>query len=283
MTRNEADKLERCIYSILNTVLIDVEIYIVDNASSDPKHLLILSKLKLLDGVKVIHNSTNRWVLGLNKTITEVKNTHGGEYFFLTDGDIDFTECMPTQCWLTFLITKMNANKFIGKLGFSLSWHYLEKYEELSDILLQERNLYSETKKIDELYISQIDTTATIFRWDWSVEGSSLLYPLHIKYLRPELYSCRTSRDICVEHLGWEDYQFRAVEQEYLDEKVMCFTVVGGHIKQNILNQCSKRVKLFNYLLAIPFKRIWAIRRYWFVLMYCFRKSRKGFDGQISK
>jgi glycosyltransferase involved in cell wall biosynthesis len=283
MTRNEGENLERCIHSILDTVLIDVKVYIVDNASTDINHLAILDKLCLMDKVHVVRNMHNRWVLGLNETISKIKKYHGGKYFLLTDGDIDFSQCMPGQCWLTFLKNQMDNKPIIGKLGISLSWEYLQKNDVLNHILKQEEKLYSESKKIDQLYISQVDTTATIFRWDWSVEKSSHLYPLHINYLRPELYSCRTSRDVCVEHLGWEGYHSGLLSKQHINEKVKCFTIVGGHLKKDILNQASKKIRLFHYLFATPFKRVWAIRRYWHVNKYCLLKSRSGFDGQTSK
>lgn len=281
MTRNENKLLERCIYSIIETITVDYEIYIIDNNSTDRLHLKILDELSLINNVNVIKNKKNSWILGLNKTIEEVRNKHKSKYFFLTDGDIDFSQCQAKPCWLSYLVNKMEINCSIGKIGLSLSWSLLESNNDLSNILEQEKNLYS-NKKIDDLFVAAVDTTATLFRFDWSVEGSSSLYPDHMRYLRPELYSCRTSRDIIVEHMGWETYKIGVLNRNDIDSKIKCFTFIGGFIKEEILSQASIKIKYLYKILHKPVLYFWMLRRYYFLFKYVIHYGRRGFFGQGS-
>lgn len=281
MTRNEGKFLERCVRSIQETVTTEYKIYIVDNASNDPEHLDILDKLESKLGVCVIRNKHNLWVLGLNSLLRKLKKESNSKYFFLTDGDIDFSNCMKGECWLNYLVSLMNRNISIGKLGISLSWDYLEKTPDLVNILEQEKLLYNNSKKINELYVSPVDTTATLFRFDWSVEASSLFYPDHMRYLRPELYSCRTSRDVLVEHLGWLNYKNNNIPRNLINQKVMCFTLVGGYIKKEVLETASLKYKVFNKLFGRLIFRLWVIRRLLKTNIYSLIRSRKGFDGHF--
>ena len=58
---------------MLKTVSIGIDIYIIDNNSKDKAHIEILDDLDLLHNVEVIRNRKNHWVLGLNKTISNIK------------------------------------------------------------------------------------------------------------------------------------------------------------------------------------------------------------------
>ncbi|EPZ8358847.1 glycosyltransferase family A protein [Enterobacter hormaechei] len=282
MTRNEGVFLSRCIESMISNVSIDIHIYIVDNNSSEEDHLTILGQLqkKYKSIISVINNNSNRWVLGLNKTLEKIKKTHNSPYFFITDGDIDFSICKARPCWLTYLIEQMEKNIIVGKIGYSLDWDYLSKQENLKGILLQEKSLYNENRKINDLYIAQVDTTATLFRWDWSMEGNGKLFPDHMRYLRPELYSCRTNKNLVVEHLGWMNYQKNALSQENIDSKVICFTIVGAALKKEILCQASLSARIFFVLFNRLFQVFWISRRYWYLLKYIYCKGRRLFDGQ---
>ncbi|GKR36847.1 hypothetical protein KAM471_26110 [Aeromonas caviae] len=101
MTRNDGHFLKQCVESIINTVTIPVTIYIIDNHSDSPEHHAILNDLKArFEHVELVLNKKNLWILGLNKTIEKIKNTHDGKYFFLTDADIDFSDCQAKPCWL---------------------------------------------------------------------------------------------------------------------------------------------------------------------------------------
>lgn len=281
MTRNDGHFLKQCVESIINTVTIPVTIYIIDNHSDSPEHHAILNDLKArFEHVELVLNKKNLWILGLNKTIEKIKNTHDGKYFFLTDADIDFSDCQAKPCWLSYLIEKLDSNVSIGKMGISLSWDYLEKNLDLAPILEQEQKLYSERLKINDLYVSPVDTTATLFRFDWSIESSGFFYPDHMRYLRPELYSCRTPRDILVEHLGWYAYNKRElISTKSINSKVLCFALVGGSVKNSILDLASKRYALFYRLCSGWFMKVWILRRYFFLLKYILVKGRKKFDG----
>lgn len=279
MTRNENEFLEQCIYSIINTVTVNYHIYIIDNASNNKDHLAILEKLDKLEKITVIRNKKNEWILGLNPYLKNIKNKHKSKYFYLTDGDIDFSKCKAKPCWLSYSINLMENNYALGKIGLSLSWDYLEKNPELNNILLQEQSLYTD-KKIDELYIAFVDTTATLFRWDWSIEESSKFYPDHMRYLRPELYSCRTPKNITVEHLGWKKYNKNLPQKSDIDDKIKCFVKVGGYIKEETLEQASKKVRFIYKYTHKSVLNMWILRRYFYLLKFVLIKGRRHFQGQ---
>lgn len=282
MTRNEGEYLLRCINSMIKTVSIDVHIYIVDNCSDDFEHISILKKIEtdFTNDVTVIWNYSNRWILGINKTLQLIANTHSSPYFFMTDGDISFQNCKARPCWLTYLIKKMDENLVVGKIGYSLDWHYLSCNPEMSDILRQEKSLYDDDRKINSLYIAQVDTTAALYRWDWSIESNGKFYPDHMRYLRPEYYSCRTDKTLVVEHLGWYKYKINSLPRSTINSKVVCFTLVGASLKDEILAQASFLPRLFFRILSRPIQIFWILRRYYFLLKYIWLKGRKSFDGQ---
>lgn len=282
MTRNDGLFLKQCVESIINTVTIPITIYIIDNHSDSPEHHAILNDLKAqFDNIELVLNKKNLWILGLNNTIQKIKLIHRSKYFFLTDADIDFSNCKARPCWLSYLMQQLEKNVSIGKLGISLSWDYLEKNSELKEILKQENSLYSEKYKINDLYVSFVDTTATLFRNDWSIEPSSCFYPDHMRYLRPELYSCRTSRYITVEHLGWHLYiNAEKLTAQHINSKIRCFTLVGGDVKKEILKLGDMRYQVFYKIFSKTIKRVWFIRRYYYLLRYIFRKGIVHFDGQ---
>lgn len=281
MTRNDGHFLKQCVESIINTVTIPITIYIIDNHSDSPEHQDILNDLKArFDNIELVLNKKNLWVLGLNKTIEKIKATHNSKYFFLTDADIDFSGCPAKPCWLSYLIKRLDNNVSIGKIGISLSWNYLEQHDELRQILEQEKALYSESHKIDDLYVSAVDTTASLFRFDWSLESSSFFYPDHMRYLKPELYSCRTPKNISVEHLGWLLYNKKeSLSLKNVNSKVLCFTFLGGSIKDTILSSSSIHYALFYKLFSRLFFVLWMSRRYVYLFKYIMNKGRKKFYG----
>lgn len=282
MTRNDGFLLKQCIESIIKTVTIDATIYIIDNNSDSVEQHSILNDLAVkYSNVRLVFNKTNLWVIGLNTTINKIKLEHKSDFFFLTDADIDFSHCTAKPCWLSYLVEQLERNISIGKLGLSLSWDYLEGKSELNAILKQEKSLYSEKHKINDLYVSFVDTTATLFRNDWSIDPSSGLYPDHMRYLRPELYSCRTSRDVTVEHLGWHLYiNTEKMTTQHINSKIKCFTLVGGDVKKEILKLGDRRYRIFYKTLSKTIRRMWYIRRYYFLFRYIFKKGIIHFDGQ---
>lgn len=284
MTRNESNYLKKCVESIINTVTIPYHIYIIDNKSSEAKHNEILAKIEqnYSKKINVIRNKSNLWILGLNKTLLELFAEKKQKYFFLTDGDIDFSACQAKPCWLSYLVSAMDNNTCIGKIGITLNWDYISGRKELSAIYQQEKNLYNENKKINDLYVSPVDTTAALFRWDWSIEGKPGLYPDHIRYLRPELYSCRTPFNINVIHMGWFQYGEIPVDKRNIKEKIACFTLVGGDVKDEVLNQTTVFYRLLYKCLSGPMKKLWYFRRYYYLLRYMLLKGIRQFDGQNS-
>lgn len=281
MTRNDVHFLKLCVESIINTVTIPVTIYIIDNHSDSLEHHAILKDLAVrFDNIKLVFNKRNLWVLGLNDTIKKIKSIHQSKYFFLTDADIDFSHCKAKPCWLSYLIHQLEKNVAIGKLGISLSWDYLQENPELATILEQEHSLYSERHKIEDLYVSFVDTTATIFRCDWSIEKTGCFFPDHMRYLRPELYSCRTPKDIVVEHLGWYNYNNQLnVNKQQINSKVLCFTLFGGSVKDTILDMADKKYSFFYKLCSNFIRRVWVLRRIYFLFKYFLFKARIKLDG----
>ncbi|MHA6604768.1 glycosyltransferase family 2 protein [Photobacterium damselae] len=279
MTRNENEFLFQCVDSIINTVTIDYHIYVIDNNSDNNEHLETLDKLEENEKITVLRNDDNKWILGLNRHLDYIKSRHNSKYFYLTDGDIDFSLCKAKPCWLSYSINLMENNCSLGKIGLSLSWDYLRQHESLKNILLQEESLYT-NNKINELYVSFIDTTATLFRWDWSIEESAKFYPDHMRYLRPELYSCRTPKDIVVEHLGWTKYNCNFLPKSDIDEKVKCFMMVGGYVKDETLFQASTHIKYLYKLSHKLILKIWILRRYFYLFKYIIKKGRRHFQGQ---
>ncbi|EFJ2910225.1 glycosyltransferase family A protein [Escherichia coli] len=279
MTRNDGVYLQDCLNSILKNTVYPFNLYVIDNNSSDKLHLKILEEYKTRQNVNVIRNKSNLWVLGLNKHLEKVKKESDSSYFVLTDGDIIFPEPGINGCWLTQLVIYMDTYKCIGKIGMSLNWDSIRDdpfYEEIYD---QEKKLYNNNKKIENLYISPVDTTAAIYRWDWSIEGYKF-YPDHIRYLRPELYSCRTPKEFNAKHLGWLVYKNnngQAIKK--LDEKIKCFTLVGADIKKTQLKKASLKVRMFNSLCGKPIKYFWSMRRILYTIFYTLKKGIWLYDN----
>lgn len=284
MTRNDSSYLFKCVKSIISTIRVDYVITIVDNNSDDIEHISILKKLEKHENVNIVYNKSNNWILGLNEVLSK-SSKFSNDYFFITDGDIDFTKCtvpLEYDCWMSYLLSIMDGNCSIGKIGLSLDWSFIEK-NNMCGILEQEKTLYSEDKKIGNLYVSAVDTTACLFRKNWSVEEKGLLYPDHMRYIKPELYSCRTSRDICVEHLGWFDYKTKSQSKMHINEKVKCFTLVGGTLKDEIVALADFRYRLMYRLLSKPIFKFWVIKRIYYATSYFIKKVTKLYFGHDSK
>ncbi|WP_318489701.1 glycosyltransferase family A protein [Photobacterium leiognathi] len=278
MTRNEEYDLEVCINTLRDKLhsKIAYKIFIVDNNSNNNEHIKLLNKYKNYNDIQVFFNNENKWILGINKYLDEILKDSNG-YFFLTDGDIDFS-IAPDDIF-EYLISTMNKNCCIGKIGISLDWSFLQGDVKFNSILKQEKELYNENRKINELYISPVDTTAAIYRVNWSFSGDSKFYPDHIRYLKPELYSCRTPRDILVRHIGWEHYFNKNISCEDINEKVKCFTFVSGFLKSEIVDQASIKMRVFNKILWKPINIFWVFRRYYFLMKYVLVKGRRKFEN----
>ncbi len=277
MTRNENHLLRTCIDSILQTTKCPFHIYVVDNNSKDVEQQTILNEYASHQNISVLKNENNLWVLGLNNHLDKIKKNAGSEYFVLTDGDIEFRNKNESTCWLSDLIELMSEYKCIGKIGLSLEWDLIAKDEFYREIYEQEKKLYNEIQKIGPLYISPVDTTAAIYRWDWSITGYKF-YPDHIRYLRPELYSCRTPRDFTVAHHGWINYKSE-LDLSKLEEKIKCFTIMGADLKKTQLQQVSAKTRFFYQALAKPMKIFWGMRRRYYLLQYFLRKGMRKFDN----
>jgi glycosyltransferase involved in cell wall biosynthesis len=285
MTKDDGLFLERCVDSIIETVSMDYKVYIVDNGSSTKLHADILDKLEKIDSVTVIRNYLNLWVIGLNKLLGSLYKERSSDYFILTDADIVFPSYVSDyKCWLEYLVCKMDKNACVGKLGLSLNWDILHENNELNYILKQEESLYNEKRMISDLFISPVDTTAAIYRWNWSIAGGHKFFPLHMTYLRPELYSCRTPRSILAEHIGWElyrdDYNKSSIfSSSLINSKVLCFSLVAGDIKKTTLKQADILYRLFYKVVRNPMKVYWVSKRICHGIIYHFRKCLRKYDN----
>lgn len=277
MTRNENDLLKTCIDSILQTTKYPFHIYVVDNNSQDAEQQSILKEYASHQNISVLKNKSNLWVLGLNNHLDKINESSHSKYFVLTDGDIEFRNKNESTCWLSDLVALMEEYKCLGKIGLSLNWDLIADDGFYREIYEQEKNLYVETKKIGPLYISPVDTTAAIYRWDWSITGYKF-YPDHIRYLRPELYSCRTPRDFTVAHHGWLNYKAES-DRTKLEEKIKCFTIMGADLKKTQLQQVSAKIRLFYQALAKPMKVFWGMRRRYYLMKYVLRTGMRKFDN----
>ncbi|EEP9809435.1 glycosyltransferase family 2 protein [Salmonella enterica] len=279
MTRNDGLFLNECVDSIIKNTEYPYNIYIIDNNSSDSQHLQILEELSLLPNVSIFRNKNNLWVLGVNKYLEMINNKCKSPYFVLTDGDIKFPNIESAGCWLTRLVSYMIRYQCVGKIGISLNWELIESDPFYEEIYNQEKRLYHENKKIGELFISPVDTTAAIYRWDWSISGYKF-YPDHIRYLRPELYSCRTPKNFNAFHLGWLNYKKKdSTDIKKLDEKIKCFTIIGADLKKTQIAIASNEIKFFNKIFYRPMKVFWSLRRIIFILFYTFRKGIRCYDN----
>lgn len=277
MTRNENGLLRKCIDSLLQTITCSFHIYIIDNNSNEQEQIGLLNEYSTHENITVIKNNNNLWVLGLNNHLRNIKNLSNSEYFVMTDGDVEFKNNNDTTCWLLDLISYMEQFRCLGKIGISLNWDLIAEDPFYKEIYEQERKLYNEDKKIGPLYISPVDTTAAIYRWDWSITGYEF-YPDHIRYLRPELYSCRTPRTFTAEHHGWINYKLQS-EASKVEEKIKCFTLMGADMKATQLNRVSNKIRVYNKLLARPMKLFWGARRRYFLFKYILRKGMRKFDN----
>lgn len=284
MTRNEGVYLQKCVKSIIDTVSVPYHIYIIDNNSSQKlqNEILVNIENEYADYVTIIRNKYNLWILGLNSTLLKLYLQRTQKYFFLTDGDIDFSSCNAEPCWLSYLVAKMENNISIGKIGLTLNWDYISSQNDLKLIYQQEQGLYNNKKKIEDLFVSPVDTTAALIRWDWSIEGKPSFYPDHIRYLRPELYSCRTPLQINVVHLGWYNYGNNSLSRKSIEEKIKCFILVGGDVKDEILQEARLGYRLLYKLFSGIIKKMWYFRRYYFLFKYILLKGIRIFDGQSS-
>lgn len=277
MTRNENGLLKTCIDSILHTISCPFHIYVIDNNSNEPEQISILDGYSNHEKITVLKNKNNLWVLGLNYHLNKIKKLSNSEYFVMTDGDIEFKNNNDKTCWLSDLISYMEQFRCLGKIGISLNWDLIAEDPFYREIYEQECKLYDEHKKIGPLYISPVDTTAAIYRWDWSITGFNF-YPDHIRYLRPELYSCRTPRSFTADHHGWINYKLEP-ELSKLEEKIKCFTLMGADIKITQLKRVSSKTRFFNQLLAKPMKIFWGMRRRYYLLKYILRKGMRKLDN----
>lgn len=277
MTRNENGFLKKCIESILRTTFCPFHIYIIDNNSDEKEQIEILNEYSTHEKVSVLKNKNNLWVLGLNKHLDVIRKTINSEFFILTDGDIEFKNNNDKVCWLSELIEYMEQYKCIGKIGISLDWNLISDDPFYKEIYEQETKLYDKNSKIGPLFISPVDTTAAIYRWDWSITGYKF-YPDHIRYLRPELYSCRTPRFFTVDHHGWINYKLEP-QQSNLEDKIKCFTLMGADIKKTQLKNIDYKIILFNKFLARPIKVFWGMRRRFYLFKYILCKGMRKFDN----
>ena len=256
LCRNNKRELELCLRSIENRTVYPYEIIIVDNNSSDREMLNYLRELQKIN-IKVHYNRLNLWVLGLNPPLR--KNLSEDDSFYVvSDSDILVPIVKSGVCWLESLVSEMYENLVIGKLGLSLDLSWIAKNESFRETYKRESGYYN-NPKIGENYISPVDTTLAIYRYDYFITSNPQFYPGHGVLARPHYYCCRTSKNLTAKHLGWRSYLSDAGSQSDDISKVICFTILGAYIDDVFLTRLPYfHQKLYRYIRPLA-RCFWAI------------------------
>jgi len=286
LSRNNYTELSATIDSIINNTLFDYRLIIADNNSDDKCTVEYLTKLSL-EGITVFRNKTNLWVLGLNKAIKWIEDNIDHEFIVVSDSDLLMPSIVGNDCWLTHLNTLMHKYPVLGKLGLSLSLDNIRNRPDLKHIYQGEMNYY-EKNLFSDVYLAPVDTTTAIYRKDIFTHGKFRFYPGHGSYIKPYYHVGRVADYEAAYHLGWDNYNANRLVSKNINEKIKCFTIVGGYIDKVVLKRGSLLYRLFYSSMRHVFKGFWAARLFcvWFVyigrngvvnLNEIYKNSKKGY------
>jgi hypothetical protein len=199
---NDLDSLKKCITSIKKETKTEYKLYIVDNNSEKEiqKQIKILFKKK---NCTIIYNPKDNWLLGFNLAIKKIR--YNWDYIILSDADIIFRKTKKNVCWLKHLINELNLNPSIGKLGIRLNTRYIKNKKKFIEIYKRELT-YQKGKKIGNNVIAPTDTTAAIYRKNLFITNKFEMQIGHTNLIKPYYYSCRTSKILECDHIGWCTY-----------------------------------------------------------------------------
>lgn len=280
LTRNESNFLERTVRSIMDRTSCAHEIIICDNSSNQESQISLLNKFES-QGIKIFRNTSNSWVMGLNPALAWVSHHHSQfdpDFCVISDADIEFPLTTTQNCWLRQALEIMRENKFMGKLGLSLSLDEISRHQEFQSIVQSEKS-YQTTLLSPGIYLAPVDTTAAIYRYDSMVTPELRFYPGHNSYIRPDLYVGR-SQHLIAHHMGWEKYGPRHEFNENSRAKIICFSLFGAYVDPLELAKAPFWLKLFRRIVYPLAKILWSSRLLWSWLIFIL-KSRMIYQNRL--
>lgn len=268
LCHNNAKQLGRCVDSIRAATRYPYALHIVDNASTDAALVKLLAEYEAAGDVTVWREGRNRWVLGLNRCLSELEKG-APPYYVVSDADIVFPE-LDSRCWLETLIGCMDEYPFLGKLGIGLSLANIENKPHMQGVLARER-LYSSISLTPEVYLALVDTTAAIYRPDIFAWNKFRFYPGHGSAMKPYYYSGR-HKAVLGYHLGWDTDEYAqdvSAARRDINEKVICFAKYAGSVDALTLRSASSAAAVFYKVVAPLARMYWGLRlaAYWTVFL----------------
>lgn len=253
MSYNDLPCLRLCLRAIVNRTNHPHQLIVVDNASSNRRLQRYLALLSRLTRCRVFINSSNLWVLGLNRPLREALSSLGPDNLFaVSDCDIIVPPPRGGQCWLTRMVATMDTNVCIGKLGLSLDLGYIKSRPQFQATYDQEK-FFLAGPPIADAIVAGVDTTMALYRQSLFVTRQPRFMPGHQSLHRPYYYCCRTQPDFCAKHLSWRGYGSRANED--VVAKLVCMAVLGTSIAPHQLAIAPAGARLL-YRLVKPLARI---------------------------
>lgn len=235
---NQPNVLLMCINSIISNTRYPFRLFVVDNKSDSSAELdHVKNKLAQLPNTYYIQNHRNNWIYGFNLALKH-QDWVQGKYYVFSDADIIFPEPRDGNCWLTEMLSEMNQNRCIGKLGLNLSLDNIKENKSLEKTYNLEKNLLL-GPRIGVNLIAPVDTTAAIYRHDYFIFGFRFRIG-HARLFRPHYYTCRTSSELTCVHKGWDFYPGSAHEltdKLSLRSKALAMSKMGAYIAPEILNK----------------------------------------------
>jgi glycosyltransferase involved in cell wall biosynthesis len=253
LCRNNARQLLACVKSLRTATRYEYALHIVDNGSTDATHMGALASIESVGDVHIWRESTNRWILGLNRCLSHIEKTKP-KYCVVSDADIAFP-VLEGKCWLELLVDSMDNYPFLGKLGASLSLSNIADKPHLAPILERER-LYRTIDLAPDVFLALVDTTVAIYRPDMFVWGHLRFYPGHGSAMKPYYYAGR-HKAVQVYHLGWDEEEYSGADLsrlKHIDDKVKCFAKYGGFADPVTLRAVSRPTALY-YKVVSPLAR----------------------------
>lgn len=257
LTKDNPRLLRSTINSIIKRTNYPFHIFIVDNKSTNIQQYEVLEIFRKDKKVTVIYNNKNQWILGFNKAFPYFENqpTFNQTYAVLSDGDIIVPRPKNGECWLTYLVNKMEKNIFLGKIGLSLHTEYIKS--DFPEIYQIEKK-YMQGPLVDDLIISPVDTTIAIYRRDIFLTKKFRMLPGHASLVKPYYYVCRTNNKFKAIHTGW--IRYKKDQSSDLDDKIICFTKYAAFINPYEMKNSGLKARLYYYIFRYPYKFFWSLR-----------------------
>ncbi|APG64704.1 hypothetical protein LPB136_04715 [Tenacibaculum todarodis] len=162
-------------------------IVIIDNLSTYPPLLEYYSEIE--NTVSVLKNKKNQGhrVFWNNK---EYFNFYGKGYYVVTDPDVIPIEKCP-QDFLSYFKKKLDSNKDITKVGFSLKIDDLPNHNSNKEKVINWEKKFWVDKDLEEDYIADIDTTFALYRPKQTFKFNNFYRAI------------RTKTPFLARHMGW--------------------------------------------------------------------------------